>query len=151
MELLVVVSLIAILAFFAVPSIQQFLLMNKANTQLNQIVRSLNFARNLAIIENKTVIVCPITELNSHECGKDWKKGINVYLQITATNKSLVKSVASFNEANLSWNRKANIIIFSENGLLHSQNGSFIYQLAKNKNYIRQIIVSSTGRVRVSH
>ncbi len=149
MELLVVLSLIAVVLLFAIPSMQHLFLMNKTNVQVNQLVRLLNYSRNLAIIEEQSVVVCPIGELND-DCGKDWGKGINVFLQISNSKKILVKTLTSFTGAKLVWNRQANNIIFTETGLLSSQNGSFIYQLIENQTYIRHIILSSTGRVRVN-
>lgn len=147
-ELLLVISLIAVLAMFAIPSMQHLFLMNKMNTDVNQLVRLLNYARNLAIIETKPVIICPMDPVTG-ECGKNWEKGLNVYIKITSSQKVLMKSLTNFTGVELRWNRQSNQIIFAENGLLSSQNGSFIYQIL-HEPYNRQIILSNTGRVRIS-
>lgn len=146
LEILVVLALIGIVAVFAVPSLQFLFFKSKANTQINQLVRGLNFSRNLAIIENNPVMLCPVAPDN--QCSADWEQGINIYL-LTPTTRILIKKISEFAGAKLVWNRKANTIVFAANGSLSSQNGSFQYQLLQKQAYSKRVILSSTGRVRV--
>lgn len=147
LEVLIVLALIGIVAVFAVPSLQFLFFKSKANTQINQLVRGLNFSRNLAIIENSAVMLCPVA--GDNPCGADWEQGINIYL-LTPTTHILMKKISEFSGAKLAWNRKANTIVFAANGSLSSQNGSFHYQLLQKKQAnTKRVILSSTGRIRV--
>lgn len=147
LEILLVLALIGIIAFVAIPGLQTLFLKHKASTQINQLVRVLNFARNLAIIENQAVMLCPAAIDN--QCGKDWQQGIDIYL-LTAKGKVIVKKSSEFLGATLVWNRKTNTIIFAANGALSSQNGTFDYALFSEQAYNKRVILSSTGRVRVN-
>lgn len=145
LEILLVLALVALIAFFGIPGLQSLFLYHKANIQINQLVRVLNFARNLAIIENQSVLLCP-TVLDE-QCGDDWQQGIDIYL-LTEKGKLIVKKSSEFSGAKLIWNRKANTIIFAPNGALASQNGTFDYALFPGPS--KHVILSTTGRVRVN-
>ena len=146
LEILLVLALIGIIAFVAIPGLHTLFLKHKANTQINQLVRALNFARNLAIIENKSVLLCPANP--TKQCGNDWQQGIDIYL-LTAKGNQIIKKIPEFTGAKLSWNRKANTIVFAANGALNSQNGRFDYALFPEQAFNKHVILSSTGRIRV--
>lgn len=143
LELLIVVSIIGIVTLFAAPALSFLLWSTQATTQVNQLVRLLNYARVLAIIDAKPVMLCPSSG-NAHECGSNWAEGINVYIK-----NKLVRSMSSFPHAELNWNRASNKIIFAANGLLQSQNGSFKYSLTHKQVLTKHVILSSTGRIKV--
>jgi type IV fimbrial biogenesis protein FimT len=76
-EVMVVISIVAVLASFALPSMRQFVVKTKISGIANDIVGSLNFARSEALRRGQTVIVCPRANPTSQICGNtaDWANG----------------------------------------------------------------------------
>lgn len=145
LELLVVICIVGTITVFAIPSLSFIWNSKQITTHINQLVRLLNYAKSLAMIEAKPVMVCPVSYTH-HLCGVNWAEGINVYC-IDRSKDILMKHQSSFNHAELIWNRDNNKIIFAANGLLQSQNGTFEYRLNK-QDPTRYIILSSTGRIK---
>jgi len=147
-ELLIVLLILSIVAVFAVPSLQQSYLLNRAKTEVDQLVRVLNFARTQAIITADSTLVCPIGQ-NIFTCGNDWSNGITVF-KVKNGKYDVIKQMHKFSRAKLTWNRSSNKIVFNDTGFLQSQNGSFSYEIDSGSKLIKQkVIVSRTGRVRV--
>ncbi|GFM69952.1 GspH/FimT family pseudopilin [Pseudomonas capsici] len=72
-ELLVTVSVVAIVAALAVPSFTSTIQNNKADAELNDLQRALNYARLEAINRGVTVRIAPTS-------GADWKTELQVFL-----------------------------------------------------------------------
>lgn len=72
-ELLVTISIAAILATIAIPSFQEVGLSSKLNTMANNFVASAHLARSEAIKRNVTVTLCASS--NSTSCTGEWKDG----------------------------------------------------------------------------
>lgn len=72
-ELLVTVSVVAIVAAIAVPNFTSSIQSNKADTELNDLQRALNYARLEAINRGVTMRIAPTS-------GTDWKTELQVYL-----------------------------------------------------------------------
>lgn len=60
-ELMVTVSVVAILTAIAVPNLRDFLVSSRLTSDVNTYVSLLNYARSEAIARNQRVIVCPKT------------------------------------------------------------------------------------------
>lgn len=146
-EMLMVLFILAIGLLFAVPSLQQMRTAVKTDAHINHLVRALNYSRVLAITKDKLVVLCPRTK-DQAICGKDWRLGINIYL-MSDNRQQLHQVIDGFEGADLDWNRNSPKIVFSGDGTLKSQNGSFIYQNISKTGKTKSVILSSTGRVRV--
>lgn len=72
-ELMITVSIAAILAMIAVPSYNEAMLGSKLNTLANNFVASAQLARSEAIKRNSTVTLC--ASANGTSCGGNWRDG----------------------------------------------------------------------------
>lgn len=106
-ELLIVLSIIAIVTMFAAPALTTLYFNSKSTTDINRLVRTLNYARNFAILEALPVMLCPESQRN--ECGNDWSKGVLVFVMRNGQNQ-LLKIIPEFTDASLTFNRKSNCV-----------------------------------------
>lgn len=87
-ELMVVVALAAILAAVAVPSYRAMIQNNRATTQANELVTSLNLGRSEAVRAGTPAVVCarPATPTTPETCsaGTDWSNGWLVFSDVNA-------------------------------------------------------------------
>jgi type IV fimbrial biogenesis protein FimT len=81
-ELVLTVTVAAILTAIAVPSFQSAIANNRATTQANAIVTALRLARNEAVKRQKPVTVCArsTSETDPKCAGGDWKNGWMVFV-----------------------------------------------------------------------
>ncbi|SHN14221.1 type IV fimbrial biogenesis protein FimU [Pseudomonas asturiensis] len=91
-ELLVAVSLVGILAAIAIPNFSSTLQSNKADTELNDLQRALNYARLEAINRGVTVRIAPTS-------GTAWNTELQVYLvsdagTVSSDAKKVLRKVA---------------------------------------------------------
>jgi type IV fimbrial biogenesis protein FimT len=77
LELVVVVSIIAILVALALPSFSSTMRNNRVSAQTNDLLSAINLARNEAITRSRPVTVCAADTSSGApaECGSDWNKG----------------------------------------------------------------------------
>ncbi|KTB72321.1 MULTISPECIES: GspH/FimT family pseudopilin [Pseudomonas] len=86
-ELLVTVSLVGILAAIAIPNFTSSIQSNKADTELSDLQRALNYARLEAINRGVTVRIAPTS-------GTAWTGELQVYL-VSDANKKALRTVAA--------------------------------------------------------
>ena len=58
-ELMVTISVLAILLAIAIPDLRAFLLSNRLSSDVNGFIGLVNYARSEAIVRNQEVVVCP--------------------------------------------------------------------------------------------
>lgn len=85
--MLVTVSLVGILAAIAIPSFTSSIQSNKADTELSDLQRALNYARLEAINRGVTVRIAPTS-------GTAWTGELQVYL-VSDANKKALRTVAA--------------------------------------------------------
>ncbi|KPW80858.1 general secretion pathway protein GspH [Pseudomonas amygdali pv. morsprunorum] len=86
-ELLVTVSLVGILAAIAIPNFTSSIQSNKADTELSDLQRALNYARLEAINRGVAVRIAPTS-------GTAWTGELQVYL-VSDANKKALRTVAA--------------------------------------------------------
>lgn len=74
-ELLVSLTVLAILLIFALPSFKTMLMNNRLLAQKDALTNSLNYARNVALSQNTQTVVCPFSAAGSAACGANWQSG----------------------------------------------------------------------------
>lgn len=79
-ELMVTLSVVAILAIVAIPSFTGSIKRNRAVTQTNDLISALNLARNEAIRRNVRVSVCSSTDELTCAASTDWATGWIVFV-----------------------------------------------------------------------
>lgn len=79
-ELLIAVSLMAVILTTAVPALGYFLEQQRLTAAANQLVGHLNYARYEAVFRNQPVAACPSSDGLSCTGGNRWDSGWIVYL-----------------------------------------------------------------------
>lgn len=74
-ELIIAVTVMAILLVLTIPSFKNTLMNNRILTQTDALSNSLSYARNTALSLNTNVIACPASMPGSTTCGANWQQG----------------------------------------------------------------------------
>lgn len=155
-ELLVTLTLILLFAAFAVPSYRFIILRNRQSTEITLITNAINFARSEAIARHATITLCP--SANSLSCETNWASGWMIFVDgnnnATAENSEniLRRYEAVADNSELTWKGALgkNYLQISPQGIPR-QSGTFVfYPDSKNTSRSSEIIVSPTGRIRVT-
>ncbi|MBB6091847.1 type IV fimbrial biogenesis protein FimT [Povalibacter uvarum] len=72
-ELMVTLSVAALLIGLAAPSFREIRIRNELSTYANELISSINLARSEAVRRGRPVVICPST--NSSACGGTWSEG----------------------------------------------------------------------------
>lgn len=155
-EVLVVISLMAIFMGLALAGYQEIIAKNNTATHLNQLVAAINFARNEAILRHEVITLCK--SKNGKNCSGEWKNGLIVFVdqqisgQVGVGDKILRVFSAVPNNSFLEWlgQRSNDYLQMDASGTTHGQAGTFYFYPDKNnKKNVNKVIVSQTGRVRI--
>lgn len=151
-ELIITLSVSAILLAIGVPSLTDFYTNYRADSSIRIIQQTLQLARNQAISYNKKVTVCAITD---EKCDSNWQVGLTVFIdtnnnsQLDNNDKKLYTTNAFHSKDIVQYNRTT--IRFQPDGLASGTNGTLKYcPLSVTNPYSRAIIVNQAGRVRFS-
>lgn len=142
-ELLVVIIVVVIMLLVAIPSWQEMISENHATAYANELMMALQLARATAIKSRKPVKFCG--SKHHKKCDASWENGSIVVTQ----NKILWVLPPVFAGDKLSCNRNSNIT-FSPNGFASGQQESFYYCPKNFPKNARAVILSATGRARIS-
>lgn len=77
MELLLTLAIIAVITGFTAPAINSLIQNNRGHTAVSDLITMINLARNTAIMEQKTVTLCPLDK--DKQCSSDWAGTISVF------------------------------------------------------------------------
>lgn len=159
-ELLVTLTVAAILFGIAVPSFRSFLLNDRDTGQINSLIGSLGYARSEAVkrASPNGITVCP--SLNGLTCdlaATSWLEGwIVTYIDpITPGNTTVLQAIPALNPANTVTPvvGPASGVTFLSSGLTSlPPGGQFIVRVCDPRGaaFARQVEVLSTGRVAAS-
>ena len=152
LEMMITLSIIAIVMTVVAPNVQSILIKNKIVAEINELSAVVQFARNTAIDEQTTSVVCP--SVNFTECTNNWDDPKIVFidengnLQRDADEEILVATSQLFSVNNLtgpngpiSFNDTGAAITASTLQLCHNSNA---------EEYARAITISLQGRVKMS-
>ncbi|MDP2786657.1 MAG: GspH/FimT family pseudopilin [Pseudomonadota bacterium] len=160
-ELLISISILAILLTVAVPSFQTSIVNNRLGTYSNALFSSLILARSEAIKRNKRVVVCKSSDGES--CTGNWGQGWIVFVDtnndatVSSGEVIVQKSGALENNYSLTGNEYiASYVSYSSEGVSKTVSGAMqagTFELcppspAPSGNG-RNIVISSTGKPRV--
>jgi type IV fimbrial biogenesis protein FimT len=135
-ELLIVITVVAIMSLVAIPSWQEIISKNHAYAYVNELMMALQLARATAIKTGKSVKFC---------CDTSWENGSIVVI----SNKVLRVVPPVFAGDKLSCNHNSGIT-FSPNGFTNGQQKSFYYCPKNFPKNARAVILNATGRARIS-
>lgn len=154
-ELLITITVMAIMVAIAVPSFNNMLLNSRLTAMSDAFVNALNYARNAALAQNISMRACPIGAAGSTTCGSSWNKGWMV-VSIPTTGTPLLLQVynASMNDPTLSSVAGNAItiseVIFDSRGLSTTQ-ANFTICDSRGATFARSVAVLPTGSVQSSN
>lgn len=77
LELLITLTIVAIVAAFALPSLNSILQRGEQRAALSELIAIINLSRNTAIQEQTAVTLCPIG--TNSKCTKDWNRPLTAF------------------------------------------------------------------------
>lgn len=157
-ELMVGVSVLAILLAVGIPSFSAIMRNNRIASGANNLVGALNFARSEAIKRGDPVTVCPSTNGTSCDNTTAWAGGLIAFRDAAGTSGTfdpgdLLLQVWPAVEGGLTLTSSRNFIQYTSNGMpnpLPSTANPESFSLQKpgcTGNYARRITVTVSGRV----
>lgn len=141
-ELLITVSLIAIISSIAVPALGNLIAYNRQQALLTQVQDAVQKARTKAVMHRQTIVLCGTND--GATCTRDWGSG---WLTLAEGTEEIldVTQLAPANE--LRWSGFGNQRVrFIENGT--SRNNGRFYQCYKHR-IAWQLILSRQGRLKL--
>jgi type IV fimbrial biogenesis protein FimT len=97
-ELLISITVLAVLLALTVPSFKNTLMNNRVLAQTDALTNALGYARNVALSQNINVLACPANTPGSTACGTHWNNGWIIVGQ--PTNGPAVLLQANFSGVN---------------------------------------------------
>lgn len=91
-ELIITMSIIAIIAIFAVPYFKQMIMDKRMLTARDALINGLNYARNTALTQNAIIQACPVGASGSTTCGTNWNTGFMIISQPASGGATLLQS-----------------------------------------------------------
>lgn len=151
-ELMVTVSIVAIILAFVGPSIQGILIKNRIVAEINETSSLLQYARHHAIDEQAQVVVCP--SIDYSVCTTNWNNPKIVFIDeddngIRGATEELLVTIAATSAASLMTNT-TNIIKFAETGEANLATEILLCHKDGEAKYARSLSVTLQGRVKMS-
>ena len=151
-ELIVSISVTAILATIALPNFNEFIIKIRVDNEISQLHRMLLITRNSAINSGQKTILCPLS--NNSQCTTQWQNELSVFVdvnnnnQLDANEKVIKKSTAIKTDDTLIYGKTRTHVTFSPTGQLSGlTNGTFRYCPKDNTQYARGVVVARSGRI----
>lgn len=151
-ELIVVVSILAILGTLGVPSFLSIITKSRITSDTNQLNGLIRFARFKAIEEQQLTIVCPTKDYSI--CEDDWDAPKIVFIDANHNNERdpqepMLMSMQQNNESNQIYSR-ITALKFYESGITASPASVRICPVSKDPKYARLLTVSLQGKIKLS-
>jgi type IV fimbrial biogenesis protein FimT len=152
-ELMITLTVIAILTAVAAPTFTSLIQDNRLVTQVNELQASLSFARSEAIRRNNYVTTCRSNDGTS--CSGNWENGWIVFVNDNADSTVnggeavlLIHGAITSNNT-ITFNRAR--VTYTGNGIARGgSNGTFTLCDDRGPTSAKGIIVSNTGRARLA-
>ncbi|MCF6236723.1 MAG: GspH/FimT family pseudopilin [Gammaproteobacteria bacterium] len=163
-EMMITLSIAAILLTVAVPSFQTTIANNRLATQTNNLVTDINIARSEAVKRGTNVVLCTSASPSATTpictgSGNTWTSGWIIFVngisdtdatQFAATTDTLIKVGNSVNgDTTILTGATLNAFIYSADGNNAGAVANFAICDSRGVNYGRQIRISATGRPRL--
>jgi len=156
-ELLVVITVAAILAFFAVPDLADFVKNNRNSSDINDLLSSVSYARSEAVKRNSSVTICQ--SANGTSCqnsagswGGGWLvfEDINRDGSVTAGADTILR-VSSGIGSGRSLGFSATRVIYRSSGLAsEGTNATFTLCDDRGASHAKGLIIGASGHPRVA-
>lgn len=158
-ELIVTISILAILAVIALPSFYAQIQNDFSVSLSNDLILSINHARSEAIKRGYPVSVCAASSSALSACGTNWNNGWIVYLNQSGSASPSSSTILRAEAINMTG---ANITSSSSSGVITFNNAGFpaagtsnttmtVMTAGCTSNYGRSIAISITGHLTVTN
>ncbi|MEP2651241.1 MAG: GspH/FimT family pseudopilin [Paraglaciecola sp.] len=152
-EMMIVISIIAIVLLFVAPSMQSIVIKNRIVSEINDTSALIQYARHTAINEQVLTVVCPSDDYAT--CGDDWNDPKIVFIDedgnsTRGNDEVLLVSIEASSETNIA-TASRDIIIFTESG---SSINIVEYKICHedgNTAYAHGLTVNRQGRVKMGN
>ena len=153
-ELILTIGLVALITSLGVPSFGRMLADHRLKVEVDALFHAVHLARKESVVRRRAVTLCPSPDGQNCELGFDWSDGwimfVNLDRDAPATRDSdepllQIFSASSHNEVTA--NRRSFSFRTTE---LRATNGTFIFCDKARRAAARAMVVSYTGRPRVS-
>lgn len=148
-ELLVAIMITTLLVVLIAPSFKDALMNNRILSQTDALVGALNYARNTALSQNISVMVCPWAAANSTACGGTWQNGWIVVTQPASGNATLIQA-NNLGSHDATVGGSVDSILFDGRGIATTQ-ANFTICDTRGAAYGRSVEVLPTGFVQSSN
>ncbi len=156
-ELMITLSMVTILTTMALPAFSSMLEENRIVSKVYELVAQLNYAKNVAVTSNKQVVLCKSSDGAYCDGGASWAEGWIIFAD-TSRNREreddepLVRVKQVSDKSNLDFRAfgSDDYVAFQPTGMLKMGNGTFTFCPKNNEIPPRAVIISKTGRVRIS-
>lgn len=153
-EVLVVLSITAIIVGAATPSFMNIMANNRVTAASNELVIALNLAKSEAIRSGQTTMLCKSPEGNQCDNTAAWNSGLLLFQdsdnnQMVNNGERIIKRIPA-TEASLKFSHTGssqNNIIFKANGRSNS-NGHFCFNNSYAEENSRAVVFTQAGKVR---
>lgn len=151
-ELMITVSIVAIILAFVGPSIQSILIKNRIVAEINETSSLIQYARHHAIDEQAQVVVCPSADFSV--CSTDWNNPKIVFIDddsnaIRGATEELLVTIGATSSTSLMTNT-TDIIMFTGTGEANLATEILLCHKDGDAKYARSLSVTLQGRVKMS-
>ena len=155
LELLIVIAIVAIVATIAVPTYLHYFNKKQTQTTLMKINRLIQLGKSEAMKYHAPVTLCPSE--NQLTCDTTWAHHVILFLDIGGDHQlnpqdKLLKVITLPSQLTLTYRAfpTNRYLAISPTGLLNISNGTFIYRTEKPSCRLDKLIISKSGRTRMS-
>lgn len=156
MEMLVVLSMAAILAAVGAPALQNLVMDMRMTTRINEFVSHLHLARSAAIQRQQRIALCPSSDRTTCATAPQWQHGWIIFVNGNGnkTHESSEEILRAQNPQHASLTIKSGShypIVFQPEGTSGGTNGTITFCDARGASKARAVVLSNGGRVRLAH
>jgi type IV fimbrial biogenesis protein FimT len=156
-EITVVIAIVAITAYLAMPSFYQWKNKHNVDTAVNTLMDAINFTRYTAIETDSTITLCPTEDQQS--CSKTWQGALMIFIDQDKdrqldSNETLIRVEQLNLEGYIkseSWFGSHRYLQMTPGGLTNNQNGRYTICPSNGDSQLaRQIIINRRGKARLA-
>jgi type IV fimbrial biogenesis protein FimT len=158
MELVMVISIVAILATIALPSFKYVTVSNRISSEVNGLLGDMQFARSEAVKEGQTVTICSSADGATCSGSPNWQHGWIVFLDSNGDQKveageAVVRAQSAFNSTDTFIATSATFSAVTFNRLGYGPTASSatinvdLHDSTNNPNWTRCLAVNPIGGV----
>ncbi len=153
-ELIITIGLVALIMSLGLPSFGSILANHRLKVEVDALFHAVHLARKESVVRRRAVTLCPSRDGQNCEPDFDWSEGWIMFVNLDRdspaahdSNEPLLQRFSGILHNNVTANRRS----FSfRTTALRATNGTFIFCDKARRGVARALIVSYTGRPRVS-